>query len=151
MLLALGIGVYARFQQLSAQSSRLAVQAEQVLSNDRPAALGRAIAASEMKRTPEALRAVAHAFPRLQHGLEGLPEQFLGTAFSPDGQRVVVAGAQASSEKTGQSWWNEVDATYLAMLQGQFGKNWKQEIAASPFRTTSFAWLSTQRTMPRDC
>ena len=115
-LIAAGAAIFARWQQLTAQSRALAAQAEQMIAQDQPEALTLAIRGWHTAKTAEANLAVAHGFPQLLAKLEGHTGWVFQAAFSPDGQRIVTA-----SEDHTARVWNAANAQLLAKLEGHTG------------------------------
>ena len=112
-LIAAGVAWFAHEQQLKAQSSALAAQAEQMLVRDRPAALQMAMRSWRIDKTAEAHLAVADTFPQLMAKLEGHLGYVMHAEFSPDGQRIVTA----SLDKTARVW-NATNGQLLVKLEG---------------------------------
>lgn len=96
-LAAIGAALFARRQQLIAESRALAAQAEEILNRDQPAALSLAVKAWQTARTSEANNAVASSFPQLSATLQGHTGNVVNAVFSPDSQRIVTASGDQTA------------------------------------------------------
>jgi WD40 repeat protein/energy-coupling factor transporter ATP-binding protein EcfA2 len=112
VLVAAGVAVYARYEQLTAQSGALAARAELMIADDQTSALDLALQAWSIKKTSEANLAVLHAFskPVVFATNSG---SILDAAFSRDGNRIVTA----SGDKTARVW-NAASGELLITLAG---------------------------------
>jgi WD40 repeat protein len=119
VLIAAGAAIFARSQQLTAQSRALA-QAEQMMVRDAPAALALAIRGWNTGKTVEANLAIAHAFPQLLARLEGHTGFVWRAAFSPDGQRIVTAANDGTARV-----WNAANGQLLIKLEGHVENVWQ--------------------------
>jgi hypothetical protein len=110
---ALALGWSAHQQQLISESQKLAVQAEQILVTDRPAALGLAVRGYLTHKTKEAGLAVADAFAQPVIKLDGHTDDVNQTVFSPDGKHIVTASDDCTARV-----WNPSSGKLEATLEG---------------------------------
>src|ERR1017187_8946150 len=141
-LIAAGAAIFARWQQLAAQSRELAAKAEQIVDQDQPEALALAIRGWHTAKTAEASLAVSHASLQVLATLEGHTGIVMHAAFSPDGRRIVTA-----SEDHTARVWNAANGQLLANLEGHTGLVWQaafspdgQRVVTASFDNTARVW-----------
>lgn len=115
ILLSAGLAWWQRKQairaEIAAEARALAAQAEQMLTEDRPEALRRAILGWTIDPIPEAHLAVAHAFPQIRVWLQDHSGGIVNANFSPDGRRIVTASLDGTARV-----WNPESGRALLKL-----------------------------------